>query len=206
MMHAPDGTPVIAFVLCYNGSADEGERAIAAIRQFATPVAGEVGPMPYSALQGMLDEGFPHGLQVHWRSEFINTITDTFIDAAVSAFERVPSPLSAMLLEHFGGAVSRVARDATAFDQRDSEYNLVIVSRWADPADRDRNVRWARETSDMASQYTNGRVYVNYIGAGESPDRVRAAFGADKYERLASIKRKYDPTNFFRVNQNILPG
>jgi FAD/FMN-containing dehydrogenase len=206
MMHAPDGTPVIAFVLCYNGSADDGERAIAKVRRVATPIAGEVGPMPYSTLQTMLDEGFPHGLQVHWRSEFINTIPDTFIDDAVSAFERVPSPLSAMLLEHFGGAVSRIARDATAFDQRDSEYNLVIVSRWADAGERDRNVAWARETSEMASRYTNGRVYVNYIGAGEAPERVRAAFGEDKFARLASIKRKYDPTNFFRMNQNIPPA
>jgi FAD/FMN-containing dehydrogenase len=206
MMHTPDGVPVIAFVLCYNGPADEGERAIATIRDFATPIAGEVGPMPYSALQTMLDEGFPHGLQVHWRSEFINTIEDTFIDSAVSAFERVPSPLSAMLLEHFGGAVSRVPRDATAFDQRDSEYNFVIVSRWADQGERDRNVAWARETSEMAAAFTNGRVYVNYIGAGESADRVRAAFGDQKYARLAGIKRKYDPSNFFRVNQNIQPG
>jgi hypothetical protein len=206
MMHAPDGTPVVAFALCYNGPADEGERAIAAIRSFATPVAGEVGPMPYSALQGMLDGGFPSGLQVHWRSEFINTISDDFIEGAVSAFERVPSPLSAMLLEQFGGAVSRVPRDATAFDQRDSEYNLVIVSRWTEAAERDKNVKWARETSDMAAAYTNGRVYVNYIGAGESPDRVRAAFGEEKFARLSAIKRKYDPTNMFRMNQNIPPA
>lgn len=206
MMHAPDGTPVVAFIMCYNGPADEGERAIAAIRSFATPVAGEVGPMPYSALQGMLDEGFPSGLQVHWRSEFINTISDEFIEGAVSAFERVPSPLSALLLEHFGGAVSRVPRDATAFDQRDSEYNFVIVSRWAEPGDRDKNVAWARETSAMASEFTNGRVYVNYIGAGESPDRVRAAFGDEKFARLSAIKGKYDPTNMFRMNQNIPPA
>jgi FAD/FMN-containing dehydrogenase len=206
MMHAPDGTPVVAFALCYNGPADEGERAIAAIRSFATPIAGEVGPLPYAALQGMLDAGFPSGLQVHWRSEFMNAISDTFIESAVSAFERVPSPLSAMLLEHFGGAVSRVSRDATAFDQRDSEYNFVIVSRWTEPGDRDRNVAWARETSDMAAGFTNGRVYVNYIGAGESPDRVRAAFGPEKFARLSAIKKKYDPTNMFRMNQNIPPA
>ena len=206
MMHAPDGTPVVGFVLCYNGNAEEGEKAIAGIRKFATPIAGEVGPMPYTALQSMLDGGFPSGLHVHWRSEFITSIPDDFIETAVSSFERVPSPLSAMLLEQFGGAVSRVPRDATAFDQRDSDYNLVIVSRWADPADKDKNVAWARETSDKVTAFTNGRVYVNYIGAGESPDRVRAAFGADKYNKLVEIKRKYDPTNLFRMNQNIPPN
>ena len=154
----------------------------------------------------MLDGGFPSGLQVHWRSEFINTLSDDFIEGAVSAFERETSPLSAMLLEQFGGAVSRAPRDATAFDHRDSEYNLVIVSRWTEAVERDKNVQWARETSDMAAAYTNGRVYVNYIGAGESPDRVRAAFGEEKFARLSAIKRKYDPTNMFRMNQNIPPA
>ena len=162
--------------------------------------------MPYTALQSMLDAGFPEGLQVHWRSEFVQSIPDGLIDAAVSAFEKVPSPLSALMFEQFGGAVKRVPRDDTAFDQRDSDYNLVIVSRWADPAEADRNVRWARETSAAAQAFTTGRVYVNYIGAGEAPDRVRAAFGADKFERLAKIKRKYDPTNTFRLNQNIPPA
>ena len=206
MMHAPDGTPVIALVICYNGPADEGERAIKTFREFATPIAGEVGPMPYTALQSMLDAGFPEGLHVHWRSEFVQSIPDALIDAAVSAFERVPSPLSALMFEQFGGAVKRVPRDATAFDQRDSDYNLVIVSRWANPADAEPNVRWARETSEAAKAFTTGRVYVNYIGAGEAPDRVRAAFGADKFDRLAKIKRTYDPNNVFQLNQNIPPA
>jgi FAD/FMN-containing dehydrogenase len=185
---------------------DEGERAIKAIRDFATPIAGEVGPMPYAALQSMLDAGFPSGLQVHWRSEFVTSIPDALVEAAVSQFERVPSPLSAIMVEHFGGAVSRVPRDATAFDNRDADYNLVIVSRWGDPADADRNIAWARATSEAAKPFTNGRVYVNYIGVGEAPDRVRAAFGPEKFAKLATIKQKYDPANTFHLNQNIPPG
>jgi FAD/FMN-containing dehydrogenase len=206
MMYTPDGHPVIALPICYNGSAADGEAAIKAIRDFGEPIGGEVGPMPYAALQGMLDGGFPPGLQVHWRSEFVTSIPDDLIDAAVSAFEKVPSKLSALLLEQFGGAVSRVPRDATAFDQRDSNYNFVIVSRWADPADAAPNVAWARSTSDAMKSFTNGRVYVNYIGAGEAPDRVRAAFGADKFARLVTVKRKYDPKNVFSMNQNVPPG
>jgi len=205
MMHAPDGAPVIALVICYNGPVEDGERAIAGFRGSEKPIAGEVGPMPYTALQSMLDAGFPPGLQVHWRSEFVTSIPDDLIEATVSAFESVPSPLSALLFEQFGGAVSRVPRDETAFDQRDSSYNLVIASRWAEPAGAAQNVAWARSTSDAAKPFTNGRVYVNYIGAGEAPDRVRAAFGADKFERLVAVKRKYDPTNLFRINQNISP-
>ena len=205
LMYSPDGVPIVALVICYNGPAADGETAIAPFRAFG-PIAGEVGPMPYAALQTMLDAGFPSGLQVHWRSEFVTSIPDDLIEAAVSAFEKVPSPLSALMLEQFGGAVSRVPRDATAFDQRDSNYNFVIISRWTDPSQAQANVAWARGTSEAAKPFTNGHVYVNYIGAGEAPDRVRAAFGADKYDRLVSIKRKYDPMNVFRINQNIVPG
>ncbi|HTE45720.1 MAG TPA: BBE domain-containing protein, partial [Gemmatimonadaceae bacterium] len=92
------------------------------------------------------------------------------------------------------------------FDNRDAEFNLVIVSRWADPADAEKNVAWARATSEAARPFTNGRVYVNYIGAGEAPDRVRAAFSKEKFARLVDVKRKYDPKNVFRMNQNIPPN
>jgi FAD/FMN-containing dehydrogenase len=206
MLHSPDGIPLVAFLVCYNGPVDEGERVIKAIRDFGAPAAGEIGPMPYTALQSMLDAGFPSGLHVHWRSEFVKSISDELIETVVSAYERVPSPLSAILFEQFGGAVRRVPREATAYDQRESDFNLVIVSRWADPAHAERNVQWARSLSDAVRGYTTGQVYVNYIGAGEAPDRVRAAFGPDKFAKLSAIKRKYDPTNLFRLNQNIPPG
>jgi hypothetical protein len=206
MLHTPDGMPIVALLVCYNGPVDEGERAIKVIRDFATPIAGEIGPIPYTALQKMLDEGMPSGLHSYWRSEFVASIPDDFVEAAVSAFERVKSPIRVMLIEQFGGAVSRVGVDTTAFDHRDSSYNLVTLSRWADGGDAAPNVAWARSTSDAAKPFTNGRVYVNYIGPGEAPDRVRAAFSADKFARLTSVKRKYDPTNLFRMNQNIPPG
>ena len=206
MMHSPEGHPVCGLAMCYNGPVEEGERAIKAIRDFEAPIAGAVGPMPYTTLQTMLDAGFPPGLQVHWRSEFLASIPDELIDALVSAYERVPSPLSAILIEQFGGAVHRVPNANAAFDNRDSDFNLVIVSRWADPAAAERNVIWARATSDAAKPFTNGRVYVNYIGVGEAPDRVRAAFGPEKFGRLTQVKRQYDPRNVFRINQNIPPG
>ena len=205
MMHAPDGTPVVALAMCYHGPVSEGEKAIAAIRSFGSPIAGEVGPIPYTALQSMLDAGFPSGLQVHWRSEFAAALPDELIDSLVASFKDVKSPLSALLIEQFGGAVKRVPADATAFDQRDATYNMVIVSRWLTPLDADANVKWARATSDAVKPYGTGTVYVNYIGAGESPDRVRASFSPAKFARLAEVKRKYDPTNLFRTNQNIPP-
>jgi FAD/FMN-containing dehydrogenase len=205
MMHSPDGIPVVGLLMCYNGSIEDGERVIKPVRDFEPPVVDAVQPMPYVAIQSMLDAGFPPGLQVHWRSEYIAQLPDEFIDAAVAAYERVPSPLSAMLLEQFGGAVGRVPRDEMAFDQRDADYNLVIVSRWANPSDAEGNVAWARATSEAAKPFTTGRVYVNYIDASDAPDRVRAAFSPEKFARLTEIKRKYDPSNVFRMNQNISP-
>jgi hypothetical protein len=206
MMHTPDGVPVVALAMCYNGSVAEGEKAIGMIRAFGAPMAGEVGPIPYTALQSMLDAGFPSGLRVHWRSEFAAALPDALIDALVRSFRNVKSPLSAILIEQFGGAVRRVADNATAFDQRDAAYNIVIVSRWISPDDATPNVQWARMTSDAAKPFGTGRVYVNYIGAGEGPERVRASFRPEKFTRLAAIKRKYDPENVFRMNQNIPPG
>ena len=206
MMHTPDGIPVAALAMCYNGPVTEGERAIAAVRSFGSPIAGEVGPIPYTALQSMLDAGFPSGLQVHWRSEFAASLPDQLIDSLVGSFKDVKSPLSMILIEQFGGAVSRISSDATAFDQRNAAYNLVIVSRWATSGDAAPNVQWARSTSDAVKPFGTGTVYVNYIGAGESPDRVRASFSPAKFARLAAIKLRYDPTNLFRTNQNIPPG
>jgi len=207
MLHAPDGAKVAALVICYNGNATDGEQAIKTIRDSAIqPIAGEVGTIPYTVMQSLLDEGMPKGLNVHWRSEFVASIPDELIEASVSSFAKAQSPLNLMLIEQFGGAVSRVAPDATAFDQRDAAYNLVIVSRWTDPADAETNVSWARATSEAAKPFTSGRVYVNYIGADEASDRVRAAYSPEKFARLASIKRKYDPMNVFRINQNIPPA
>jgi hypothetical protein len=207
MLHSPEGAKVCALVICYNGSAVEGEKAIKAIRDFAVPpIGGEVGSVPYTAMQRLLDDGMPKGLNVHWRGDFVSSLPDDLIEAWVSAFAKAESPFNVLLIEQFGGAVNRVATEATAFDQRDASYNLVIISRWTDPAKADENVSWARSTSDAAKPFTNGRVYVNYIGAGEATDRVRAAYSPEKFARLASIKRKYDPMNVFRINQNIPPA
>jgi len=108
------------------------------------------------------------------------------------------------LLEQFGGAVARVSADETAFAQRDALFNLAVISRWADPSTAQTHIDWARESTDAMRPYASGGVYVNYLGA-EGADRVRAAYGA-KYDKLVAVKRKYDPQNLFRVNQNIQPA
>jgi len=122
----------------------------------------------------------------------------------VDRFSSITSPLSALLIEQFGGAVARVPAADTAFAQRDAMFNLAVIARWTDPATAQTHIDWARVASDAARPFTNGGVYVNYLGS-EGPERVRAAYGS-KYDRLVAVKQKFDPSNLFRVNQNIQPG
>jgi FAD/FMN-containing dehydrogenase len=203
LMTSPDGMPILAFLVCYNGPIEEGEKALAPLRAFGPPVADMVQPMPYVALQSMLDEGFPSGLQVYWRSDFLKQLDDAAIDTLIEQYGRITSPLSALLLEQFGGAVKRVPKEATAFPHRDADFNLAIISRWTDPSDADRHIAWARGVQAAIKPHAAG-TYVNYLGE-EGEDRVRAAYGADTFDRLVALKNTYDPKNLFSLNQNIKP-
>ena len=203
LMTSPDGHPINAIFAAYNGPVSKAEAAMKPLRDLG-PVADQVSEMPYPALQSMLDEGFPSGLHVYWRSDFLKGLPDDAIDALCDRFRAITSPLSALLIEQFGGAVKRVPAEATAFAQRDALFNLAVISRWADAPTASTHIDWARQSSDAMRPYASGGVYVNYLGA-EGADRVRAAYG-DKYDKLVAVKRKYDPTNLFRVNQNIQPA
>jgi FAD/FMN-containing dehydrogenase len=205
VMTTPEGAKVIALIVCYNGPIAEGEIAIERLREFAPALADTVQPMAYVEVQRMLDEAFPPGLQVYWRSHFLTGLPDAAIDTIVERFAGVTSPLSVVIVEPMGGAVGRVGRDATAFDQRDAAYNLAIIARWTEPAEADQHIAWARELWEATRPYAGG-VYVNYLGVGDGAERVREAYGPAKYERLAALKAKYDPTNLFRLNQNIAPS
>jgi FAD/FMN-containing dehydrogenase len=205
MMTTPDGARVVAFVVGYCGPVEEGEKVVQPLREFGPPLADQVGPMPYPQLQSILDEGFPAGLQVYWRSSFLAGIPDAALDTLVDHFSRVASPLSALMLEPLGGAVARVGSDDTAFNHRDAAYNLAVIARWQDPKDREANVAWVRAVHEAMEPFTTGGVYVNYLGE-EGQDRVRAAYGDVKYNRLVALKDEYDPGNLFRCNQNIRPS
>jgi FAD/FMN-containing dehydrogenase len=202
LMTSPDGHPITAILTAYNGPASKAEAALKPLRDLG-PVADQVSEIPYPALNSMLDEGFPHGLHVYWRSDFLKGLPDDAIDALVDRFNAITSPLSALLIEQFGGAVARVPADETAFAQRDALFNLAVISRWADPSTQATHIDWARQSSEAMRPYASGGVYVNYLGA-EGADRIKAAYGA-KYDKLVTVKKKYDPTNLFRVNQNIQP-
>jgi FAD/FMN-containing dehydrogenase len=204
LMTSPDGMPISAMVLSHQGEADAAERDLQEIRAFGPPLADMVQRVPYTAQQAMLDEGFPAGLQVYWKAHFLTGLDDAAIDVLVDHYGRITSPLSAILLEHLGGAMGRVGVDETAFSYRDAPYNLAVIARWVDPAEADRHIAWARGLFDAMAPYSQG-VYVNYLGAGDAPDRVQAAYGADTLARLAELKATFDPDNVFAATQNIQP-
>ncbi|HXH23249.1 MAG TPA: FAD-binding oxidoreductase [Dehalococcoidia bacterium] len=204
---APDGSGNIISALAgaYSGSIEEGEKAVRPLKEFGQPLMDAMGPLPFVALQSMLDEGFQPGMLVYWKAEFLRELTPAAIDAIVEIGEKMPSPLSAVVLEDMHGAVRRVAPDATAYGQRDATTNMAVISAWTDPAESDKNIAWAREVMKVAEPYKTGGTYMNYFGVDDQgEERVRQALGAN-YDRLREVKRRYDPTNMFRFNQNIAP-
>jgi FAD/FMN-containing dehydrogenase len=199
----PDGDPVIALVTCYAGPLDEGERIIAPLRHFGSPVADTIGPMPYTTMQA--GEGFPPGRLNYWKSGLTNEISDEAIETAIDHARRAPSPFTAVGFADCHGAYSRVGKSDTAYSHRDLRYDLIILSSWVNPADSDRNIGWTREFFDAIRPHLSHGVYVNDLGDDDGTERVRNAYGAN-YARLVELKNKYDPTNLFRLNQNIKPS
>ena len=150
------------------------------MRDFAQPIADLVGPMPYLALQQMMDEAFQPGPHVYWKSHFLTGLSDEVIDLLITGANAAPSPMNAVLIEHFGGAVARVGQDATAFDHRDADYNLAIIARWLDPADAEANISWARSLWDIVKPFARG-AYVNYLGVGDEPARCARRLQSGQY-------------------------
>jgi FAD/FMN-containing dehydrogenase len=202
LLHAPDGAPIAALIVCDCGSS---EAALQSIKKFATPIMDTITPTSYEATNMMLDAGFPRGAHNYWKSNFMAELSDQSIDTLVSQFTLCPSPLSALVLEHIHGAATRVAVDETAFPHRHEGYNCLIVSQWLTAAENTPNISWGRETYELLRPgFTAGR-YVNYLGEDDSgQDAVAAAYGPN-YQRLQILKAKYDPANLFHLNQNIRP-
>jgi FAD/FMN-containing dehydrogenase len=199
------GQPVISIVCCYSGPVDEGEEALRPLRELEPLGVDMVQPMPYVAVQQLIDAGNPKGLQNYWTADFLAELPDEAIDVLVEHATRPVSPFTQVLLVPGGGAIARVDDDATAFGQRDAPWNTHYLSMWADPADTETNIAYTREIAAAMKPWTTGRVYLNFIG-DEGASRVEAAFGPERFARLAAIKRTWDPTNLFRHNQNIPPA
>jgi FAD/FMN-containing dehydrogenase len=198
------GQPVVTVAVCYAGDIDCGEALLAPLRRCATPLVDAVAPRPYTDLQRIFDPSVPHGWHYHWRSWELPPLTDAAIDALLEQAARITSPRSYIIVFQLGGAVARSPHD-TAFSQRDAAHDVNINAVWleGDP-EADRHVQWVRDTYRALEPHSPGRVYVNFL-EDEGQDRVRAAYGPANHDRLRALKRRYDPGNLLRGNQNISP-
>jgi FAD/FMN-containing dehydrogenase len=198
------GKGIIALALIYAGDAKQGEPLIEPLRKFGTPLGEHVGVQPYVAWQQAFDPLLTSGARNYWKSHNFSTLKDELFDTVITYIEKLPSPQCEIFFGALGGATTRLPPDATAYAHRDTRFIMNVHGRWEEPADDTRCIGWARDFFDASAPFATGGVYVNFLTADEG-DRVRAAYG-ENYDRLARVKRQYDPDNVFRLNQNIEPA
>ena len=200
----PDGTPRAGMRAAFNGPVAAGEEAVRKLRGFGSPMVDEIRPRSYIEIQQLVDPNFPAGRLNYWKAHFLAELSDEVIDLAVEAVERAPSRYSSIVFEHMGGAVARVGASETAFSHRSAAYSFLILAGWENPSESEANVAWARDLWEQVRPMAAAGVYVNYLGS-EGEQRIHEAYGPN-LNRLAEIKSRYDPDNFFRMNQNIRPS
>ncbi|MDT3445083.1 FAD-binding oxidoreductase [Pseudofrankia sp. BMG5.37] len=197
------GKPVVAVLGMWSGPLADGDRHTRGFRELAPPIADLFGPMPYVAMQSLIDPLYPRGLHNYFRAAFLPSLDSTSAASILESYHAAPNPLSELHIHHLGGAVSRTPSDATAFATRDADFILNVVARTPDADGFDAVVDWARTATDRVG--TDSATYVNFTGEA-SVDRVRASYPRETYDRLVAVKDRYDPTNLFQLNQNIPPS
>jgi hypothetical protein len=213
MMTVPPGPPfpeklhlrkMCAIVWCYQGPLEEANTILEPIRSYRPPAFEFFVPMPFPMLQGMFDPIYPAGLQWYWKADFFKELSDAAIEKHLEHASALPTWQSTMHLYPVNGKVNRVGEADTAFAHRDAVWSEVIVGVDPDPANRDRIINWARGYYEALHPFGAGGAYLNFM-MEEGEDRIRATYRGN-YDRLAAVKAKYDPDNFFRINQNIRPS
>ncbi|MFO1026844.1 MAG: FAD-binding oxidoreductase [Acetobacteraceae bacterium] len=206
LLTSPDGVPMVALILGYNGDLAAGESLFAPLRAFGSPAADMVAPMSYGARQVMLDQpGAIHGLHRYWRSAFTEQLSDGFLDVLIEGAHGFTSPLSALFLFHVHGAITRVPEGETAFAARRTQWDFDVIGQWEDATESARHIGWVRELWTRLEPHASATTYINHMAAEDRAETVRASYGAN-YQRLRELKRRWDPTNLFRVNSNIAPA
>jgi FAD/FMN-containing dehydrogenase len=197
------GKEILALAACYCGKIEDGERVAKPLRSFGKPIADVIAPHPFTAWQAILDPLLVPGMRNYWKTHDFREVSDGLIDVLVQHARRIPDPQTEIAFAQLGGAVSRVPSEATAYTHRDAQFVLNVHGRWAEPAKDAACIAWTRELFNAATPFATGGAYVNFLTQEEQP-RVRAAYGAN-FDRLIQLKKKYDPTNLFQLNQNIQP-
>jgi FAD/FMN-containing dehydrogenase len=197
------GTEVVVLAALYTGDMAAGEEVLAPLRAHGNPIADVISPHPFTGFQQAFDPLLTPGVRNYWKSHDFLELSDGLLDALIQHVGTLPDPQTEVFIGQMGGATKRVAPDATAYRHRDAEFVMNVHGRWSDPADDDRCIGWCRDLFDAAAPHATGGVYVNFM-TGEEGQRVAEAYG-DSYKRLVDLKKKYDPSNMLRLNQNIRP-
>jgi FAD/FMN-containing dehydrogenase len=198
------GRPVVSVACCYAGPVEEGEKVVRPMKEFGAPLLNLCRPKPFVAHQAMFDPSFPRGWWYYFRSADLAELNDDVIDIIATRAQQMTSPLTAFPIFQLGGAISRVGEDETAFAGRKAGHTINVNATTATAAGFDEEREWSRNFWTALGPYHTS-VYVNFL-MDEGEERIRQAYGAEKYDRLKALKRKYDPDNFFRINQNIPPN
>ena len=204
LLHGPDGSPLVGVIPCFCGDVTDGERILQPLRRFGSPILDGIQAMPFPVMQSLLGPSFPDGNHNYWKSTLQHELPDDAISAIVEHSNRLGSPLSFVVLEYYGGAAGRVPSDATAFPHRTLPWDILFIAQWTDPAQTNMHRDWARSGEEILRPFSQNAHLLSALDV-ESEEVIKTAFGPN-LTRLAAIKRKYDPTNFFRVNQNIKSG
>jgi FAD/FMN-containing dehydrogenase len=199
------GQPAIGVVFCYVGSVEEGAEAARSLREFGSPAVDIIQPMPYTAVQMMLDAGSPRGVREYFKIDWLSDLPDEAIDIVVERAEALPAPFGQLILGPMGGAVAQMDSGAMALEVPDAPWVYFCLAMWMDPSEDERNIAWARDFAEAMRPFGVGTALPNFIEPDEGVARLRASYGEEKYARLVELKRRWDPDNLFRLNQNIAP-
>ena len=199
------GKKLVALIGCYAGDPEEGAKAMAPMSELGDPVADLIGPMPYVGMQSLIDALWPHGTKAYMKAGYLSELDDAAIETSARFHQDATSPSSEIHVQHFGGAVARVPEEETAYGERNAPFVLNCIAVSHEPGGIDTHVDWAQRFYAAMEPSLTGGAYINFLSA-EGEERVRSAYGPEKYARLQALKDRYDPTNLFRLNQNIAPS
>jgi hypothetical protein len=198
------GKPIVALFVCHSGSIEEGEKVLAPLRAFGRPVADIVTRRPYTQMQSLLDATQPKGRRYYWKSHYLPGIDAKLPGVLIDHAKRLPSPHSAILLFQLQGALNELPADHSPAGNRDAAFVLNIAASWENAAEDAAALRWSRDCFEATQGFSTGGAYINFLTEEEGPQRIEAAYGKPILEKLAVLKKKYDPDNLFRHTKNVV--